>query len=247
MYQYMMKLDICFVLDCTSSMSPWITVLHQQTPGLWKMLESQGAKLIRIAFIGYRDVDDNLRFERWNFPSSGASTPPEAWSSFLASIKAGGGDDKAEDVLGGLQEALSLSWCADHLKLLIHVADGPSHGLYYHSIELEDLYTGFDFDGNIGKKIFESLIDRGIDYCFLDASTAPSCNTKMLERFTGWYKAKAKGSQRVMKVVPSATPQQLIDVVRDEVARILRRDIVTSSNYFQKHSKSVFGSADLGF
>lgn len=222
------KLDICFVLDCTSSMSTWMKVLCQQSKGLWQIPE--GAKLIRIGFIGYRDIDDKMRFERCNFPSSAVANPSEAWSTFIASIRAGGGDDKAEDVLGGLQEALALSWMADHRKLLVHVADGPSHGLLYHAVELEDIYSGFDFDGSIGKNTIESLVDRGIDYCFLDASTAPSCNTKMIERFAGWYSTKAKGSQHVMKVVSSASPQQLIDVVRGEVARILRPSATDSSN-----------------
>lgn len=203
-------------------MGPWIEVLHRSGKAFWESLEKeQKITLTRMAFVGYRDVDDKKRFERWNFPSAALSNASEAWASFLASIKAGGGEDKAEDVLGGLREALSLSWSADHLKLLVHVADGPSHGVFYHAPEVDDKYTGFDFDGQIGKTTLESLIDRGIDYCFVDASAPPSCNTKMIERFSEWYRGKAKGTKNVMKVINSATPQQLISVVRDEVARIL--------------------------
>ena len=52
---------------------------------------------------------------------------PEAFASFLNGVEAKGGADTCEDVHGGLEAALNLSWNRKN-KVLIHIADAPAHG-----------------------------------------------------------------------------------------------------------------------
>ena len=39
-----------------------------------------------------------------------------------------GGADLPEDVQGGFNKALNLSWGADNIKQTFHIADAPGHG-----------------------------------------------------------------------------------------------------------------------
>ena len=54
---------------------------------------------------------------------------------FVTSMKATGGDDAPEDVLGGLDSASKLSWTEDSARFLVLIADAPMHGKNkgYHS------------------------------------------------------------------------------------------------------------------
>ena len=50
----------------------------------------------------------------------------------MSGLKATGGWDIPEDVLGGIRQALNLSW-KHPTKCIIHIADAPPHGTMYHS------------------------------------------------------------------------------------------------------------------
>ena len=39
-----------------------------------------------------------------------------------------GGGDLPEDVQGGFNKALNLSWAKDSVKMAFHIADAPGHG-----------------------------------------------------------------------------------------------------------------------
>ena len=55
-----------------------------------------------------------------------------ALKKFIAGLKADGGGDAPEDVAGGLDLALKMSW--DHqIRICILVADAPCHGKQFHS------------------------------------------------------------------------------------------------------------------
>ena len=101
------QVDICFMVDCTGSMSSYIneakTVVHRVVEKLSKKF--QDLKL-RCAFVGYRDhCDHGDRVEVMRFTSD-----KDAFKARVTSVNATGGGDEAEDIFGGLEEVNKLEW-----------------------------------------------------------------------------------------------------------------------------------------
>ena len=56
----------------------------------------------------------------------------DEFRTFVGNVQAvGGGTDICEDVFGGLEAAINLSWSKE-IKCLIHVGDAPAHGDRFH-------------------------------------------------------------------------------------------------------------------
>jgi hypothetical protein len=75
-----------------------------------------------VAFVGYRDYDDEKRIERLDFTED-----TSAVINFMNNVEAVGGGDTCEDVFGGLDVVRNLTWSSPN-RVLIHVADAPPHG-----------------------------------------------------------------------------------------------------------------------
>lgn len=118
---------LCFLMDCTGSMGPWIdaakTKIQEMTD---KVIADNPGTLVEVALVGYRDYGDTQRFHVVDF------TEPENVMRELRLIRADGGDDEAEDVVGGLMRVLRLSWDGADVQMVVHIADAPAHGLQYH-------------------------------------------------------------------------------------------------------------------
>ena len=119
------SLDMCLLLDCTASMQTWI---ERSKDTLQKIIANVKADFkkglkVRVAFVGYRDVNDARRFEVLDFTQN-----LDHATKFIASMEATGGDDPAEDVQGGLQQALNLSWDPNTAKQAFLICDAPGHG-----------------------------------------------------------------------------------------------------------------------
>lgn len=116
------EVNICFIIDCTGSMSFWMRVVQNQISGI---VSSIGPKLketwpaldvkLRFSVVPYRDYGDPV-IPSLDFPS-GASAQSisvvdhyEAVINYINTLEAAGGGDIPEDVLGGLNAALNLSW-----------------------------------------------------------------------------------------------------------------------------------------
>ncbi|CAL8464954.1 g4489 [Coccomyxa elongata] len=153
--------------------------------------------IIRLAFVGYRDYepprniassdcaflrsdatpaqiaaisgsrdpsDPRRRFEVLDF--LGRKDTPR-FRHFVGSVRAGGGYDKCEDVAGGLQNTLQLSWRAS-TRLVIHFCDAPGHGMAYHDGCLDYFPAGLRIED-----LVQHMCNRRIDYYFapIDVST----------------------------------------------------------------------------
>ena len=120
--------DLCFLVDCTGSMAPYIAQVKTKIGDLVGHCEKRFDDLVlKVAFVGYRDHYDK---ERILFSQFTTNIPQ--FKSFVSKIEAHGGSDDAEDVFGGLKEAGNLDWSAPMTRILFHVADSPCHGRQYH-------------------------------------------------------------------------------------------------------------------
>lgn len=91
----------------------------------------------------------------------------------MGKVTAQGGEDAAEDAIGGLALIpVALSW-QSHTKLVIHVADAPPHGQRFHDFPLGPKYdrypAGPDPNGRRPEDmeaVMAAIIGRGIGYFF---------------------------------------------------------------------------------
>lgn len=125
-----MIVDICFCLDCTGSMSRWLLATKEQMrsiiEGITMLIEKEYPTLklqLRFAIVGYRDVNDGERFNIQEFTDK-----REQVIAFLDRLKATGGDDLAEDVLGALDQCLNLNWSKTNARFIVLITDAPGHG-----------------------------------------------------------------------------------------------------------------------
>lgn len=144
------NLQLCFLVDLTHSMQPWLRAVHETVVAVVQdFIKTYPAFGIRVAFVGYKDVDvsDQDRYVTLPF-----SQDVEVFISTLKRIKCGGGDDVAEDVLGGIAKTAELTWddgtSSSLINVLVHVADAPGHGNMYKADVVKDCSN--DFYDNMG-------------------------------------------------------------------------------------------------
>jgi hypothetical protein len=117
-------LDVCFVMDCTASMGPWIAAAKLTCKDMIAALPAE-EQVKRLAFVAYRDFGDG-EAEVHSF-----SRDVDSVTQFIDGQVARGGNDLPEDVAGGLAAALALDWTSE-TRAIVLIADAPCHGLKYH-------------------------------------------------------------------------------------------------------------------
>jgi hypothetical protein len=159
---YSLSIKLCFVMDCTASMEPWIRTARHEILNIIEYVEEKHAYSdIQVAFVGYRDHGDDERILLHDF-----SDVPALYA-YLHSVVARGGDDGAEDVVGGLQQARGLNWERADLCLLYHIADAPAHGTRYHSGDVSDNYPEGDPSGLDPATILRQFAKESFHYTFV--------------------------------------------------------------------------------
>jgi len=174
-----MKVKMCFLMDCTASMEPWIQAAKDEIREIVRTTqETFPFTDFKVAFVGYRDHGDRERF---------ITVPFTTVDDLLGSIQhvhAEGGDDIAEDVGGGMNMARELNWADADLRSVFHIADAPAHGREYHNASVSDRYPRGDPAMNSPKNIIGSFSGLGVDYTFVRIND----NTdKMIEVFFEHY------------------------------------------------------------
>jgi hypothetical protein len=159
---FTLSVKLCFVMDCTASMEPWIRTARHEVLAIIKSVEEKHPHAdIQVAFVGYRDHGDTNRILLHTF-----SDVPTIYA-YLHTVVAMGGDDAAEDVAGALRQANTLSWDRADLCLLYHIADAPAHGMRYHTEDVSDSYPEGDPLGLDPATILRQFTADGVHYTFV--------------------------------------------------------------------------------
>ncbi|MBL9077934.1 MAG: VWA domain-containing protein [Planctomycetes bacterium] len=124
---YQHGLDMLICIDSTGSMQPTIDALGEALAEMADILDGISPKL-RLGVVHYKDYAD--------FGKQGAKVAQPFTANIrdarreLADLRADGGGDLPEAVLGGLTLALddSLRWKPDANKLVVLIGDAPPHG-----------------------------------------------------------------------------------------------------------------------
>lgn len=201
------RVQMCFLMDCTASMEPWIQAAKDQIRGI--LARFPGTEF-EVAFVGYRDYHDFERFVLVPF------TDVNTMLLHVQNIHAVGGDDEAEDIAGGLDHVRNLNWNA-HVKTIVHIADAPAHGMQFHSASISDSYPDGDPDGKNPLDLLRRLSQMGIDYTFIrtDKSTDKMIN-KFHEAYVGPGAFKVEdlikqGSAHPTRLLAHATARSITD------------------------------------
>ncbi|CAM9134455.1 unnamed protein product [Ectocarpus sp. 6 AP-2014] len=175
-------IDLCFVMDCTGSMQYWIDQAKTKLLGIINQAKKDVANInLRVAFVGYRDFGDSVRYELFDFHKE--KELPELLAK-LNKIKAYGGDDFPEDVAGGLKLATELDWRGT-IRLCILIADAPCHGSIYHA-GVGDRYPNGCPKGNDPSKLLYKLqYEIGADFYFIRITEVTDRMIRMLQNRAG--------------------------------------------------------------
>ncbi len=128
--------DLLFLMDTTGSMHSYINAAKEQVRSIVKDIKAAflNEAEVRVAVVGYKDHRDSPNIQFLDFTPS-----TDRVYSFLDELKAIGGDDIPEDVLGGVRQALNATW-KQQTRCIIHIADAPPHGIN----TLNDLSSSYD-------------------------------------------------------------------------------------------------------
>jgi len=152
--------EVCFVMDCTSSMASSIeacqSTVIEIAENIQQHLDVQDR--IRMSFIAYRDYTTSP--DVYDSPGKvdvcSFTEDVGLLKEFVRIQTASGGGDCPEDICGGLREAMALDWEGDSRHLFL-IADAPCHGSMYHSYS--DSYPEGDPKGDLPEQQFVHLLD----------------------------------------------------------------------------------------
>jgi hypothetical protein len=157
-----MEVDLCFVMDCTGSMSSHIEGAKDCIVKVADyMAKMEPAIKIRVGFCGYRDHCDNTsRLQIFDFTDSCMNFR----NYITANVSATGGGDSPEDVLGGLDASIKKMTWRNTTRVLLHVCDFPPHGRRFNN--LDDDYPNGDPHGLTAEGVLEDMQSANIHYFF---------------------------------------------------------------------------------
>ena len=132
------RIEVCFVLDTTGSMSGLIEGAKQK---IWsianEMISAKPTPELKIGLIGYRDRGDEYVVKSFKLTDDSDSI-----YAHLRAFEAGGGGDTPESVNEALAEAIDkMPWSQDRkvLKIVFLVGDAPPHMDYENAPKYPDL------------------------------------------------------------------------------------------------------------
>ncbi|KAL4481536.1 hypothetical protein ABPG74_007625 [Tetrahymena malaccensis] len=126
--------DLMFIVDCTSSMQPWIDFVKQSIRNIIDQIKKTYSTFsFRYSFVGYRDFGDD-KVVNFDFNPN-----LDNFIKHVDTIKAIGGGDIPEDMASGLKEGLKQNF-RSYVKAVFLIYDAPNHGLQYHDGDLIDNY-----------------------------------------------------------------------------------------------------------
>ena len=194
MFKKACSTDLLFLVDTTGSMASYINAAKTQVKSIMDDIKEAflNEAEVRIAVVGYKDHSDSPNIEFLDFTTSSDNV-----RSFLDKLRATGGADLPEDVLGGLQKAIGATW-KHQTRCIIHIADAPPHGCTLHDLgDLGDTYSlpGSEPHGLTHAPLLTQMIGLNLNYAllrithhtdrmiftFLEAYSAASADCKLLK------------------------------------------------------------------
>ncbi|KXS18775.1 hypothetical protein M427DRAFT_29656 [Gonapodya prolifera JEL478] len=223
-----LTVQCAFLVDCTGSMSKWIAQAKTKSVDVMSRITQKYPTVkISVAFVGYRNFGDDDQYIVVDF------TSPNELQRSINKVTAKGGDDAAEDVLGGLQKVLDLDWFTDRrsVRVLVnvkydqHFCDSPGHGSDLHDLgAANDRYFSTPDPSKLLQSLNQTLTEissLGIDYYFFSMTS----HTKRMEKVL----ASALGSGFVVREINNNADLFLASV-EESLLRSVGKTTTSSQN-----------------
>lgn len=234
--QYAETIDLCFLVDCTGSMSGTIKSVAENIFSINEDLLNKLEKPnLRLSFISYRDydVDQSKLVEIQPF------TDVKQFKQFVSKVKAEGGGDTCEDIHGGLIALNNLNWRNYANRIVIHFADAPCHGSDFNGGN-NDSYSEYPTkcpsyvqSRESIKETLHTLARNKINYIF---SKINDTTDKMIEKFNELL--KEGGYTYEIKQVPAPASGSFVPVIvnyikdRVDAAKKNPKDAIATGGLF---------------
>jgi hypothetical protein len=203
--------DICFVIDTTSSMAQYfdkvriaITRIIDNSQILLKNIRSKCE--FQFAVVDYRDhpPEGDYVYHKRDFMNYIMA------NAYVKSLTSGSGGDIPEAVLDGLDAACDLSWRDNADHLLFHILDAPPHGRIYHTFQ-NDKWIGGCPCNKTARNVLQRMKKRRISYHVLHCSNYLNM---MITEFKNYIDVKTLAFDDKITfedVIAKQVHQQLID------------------------------------
>ncbi|CAM9127088.1 unnamed protein product [Scytosiphon promiscuus] len=199
------KVDLCFVMDCTGSMSRWIDQAKKKLFAIIEQTKKDIENLeLRVAYIGYRDFRDNKRHFEGPYDFHSEEELPQLEAK-LSGIRAGGGPGFVADVAGGIKHATQLSWCSP-VRLCILFADAPCHGTKYHN-QPDPNPQGCPRGVDPAKMIYKLQYELNVDFYFIRIA---SVTDKMVSIFQNTVRLMASNNEKKLSKREDSAPKFVV-------------------------------------
>lgn len=196
------NINLCFLVDCTSSMFPYIDSVKKSIKSTINKFNNYN---INLAFIGYCDYNNNNNISI--IQNFGFNNSVNSFIKFLDNVVIGGGDDLPEDVLGGLLAIQRLQWpITQSTNILFHIADYCGHNKKWH-YNYDRYPDGHPNDHSL-TDLMNFIRNHNIEYYFGRISYYTN---EMLKDFEKEYKKPIKYYD--MKTDPRIVEKTLIDCI----------------------------------
>ena len=119
--------DLCFVVDTTGSMQPFISAAQAALLDTVEALSAKGGVDVQIGLVEYRDhPPQEMSFVTRHYP---LTSDLKKMRKVINNLRADGGGDHPEAVYDGVSEAAVLTeWRAHSCRFILLVGDAPPHG-----------------------------------------------------------------------------------------------------------------------
>ncbi|KAF0434024.1 kinase-like protein [Gigaspora margarita] len=142
--EHSMNISLCYVLDCTASMSRHIAAAKDCILQVIEFFKSVNPCIkFRLGFCGYRDhCNSNSQLQIFNFTNS-----CEEFRTNVTTVKSTGGSDPPENVLGGLNAAIT-NMDKHFTTMKDDYPDGDPNGLTVENVlqemQLKNIFYAFE-------------------------------------------------------------------------------------------------------
>jgi len=233
--------DICFVMDCTGSMSSILEVAKQR---ILEVVAEASKKFdgqdVRFAIVGYRDHDspgygkDSFVLKEFDFTSCTIEMQKN-----VKAFRVGGGGG-AEAMCCAMAAAANMSWNRDANQIVILIGDQPPHGYTRY-----DSYPNGCPCGEDTLRVVHTMAKNGIRVYPVDCGHR--CGDRQtfyhaLARITGGYAFDIQDSHLLPELVVGACAEESMMEKLKKKVQPLYLECVKSHplGRFEQHCQSVY-------
>jgi len=233
-------IDICFVMDCTGSMSSWIATAKERIQQIIEKVSAKADGVVRFAIVGYRDHDSQgWGDDKWVLKKFDFTRNSSKAKSRLDKFRVGGGGGH-EAMCCAMEAAANMSWNRDAHQIVVAIGDQPPHGYIGDRHFPNGCPCGSDT-----LRIAHTMEKNGIVIYPVDCGR--TCANRQtfyhaLARITGGYAIDLKQSSLLPEIVFGACMEEklmdkLSGLIEPVYANCLKNH---SGGRFEQHCRSVF-------